>query len=253
MATAAEPRGFASEVDAVAHVFGDALDEVVVVDGPDGHHLERVRRLRAGEHVTVADGAGAWREYRVTGTARGRLDLGAVGSVRREPRLHPGLGVAFGVGKGSKPEHVVSGLTELGVDRIVPLVTARTVVRWDDDRAGAAVGRLRRIAREAAMQCRRSRVPEVEEPVDVAALRTPGVVVVGDPGGVPAAEVPEPEAGEWTVVVGAEGGLAPEEQSVLDARRGTVRLAVGPHVLRTETAAVAVAAALVGRRRAVPA
>lgn len=250
MATAATPRGFASEVDAAAHVFGDALLDDVVVDGADGHHLERVRRLRTGERVTVADGAGAWREYRVTGTARGRLDLGAVGAVRHEPRLHPGLGVAFGVGKGSKPEQVVAGLTELGVDRIVPLVTARTVVRWDDDRAGAAVDRWRRIVREAAMQCRRSRVPEVEEPVDVAGLRTSGVVVVGDPRGVPATEVPEPAGGEWTAVVGAEGGLAPEEQAVLGARRGAVRLAVGPHVLRTETAALAVAAALAGRRRA---
>lgn len=249
MGAAAEPSGFAAGAGAAAHVFAVALDAVVVVDGPDGHHLARVRRLRPGEMVTVADGDGAWRVYRVAASAPARLTLEAAGEVHHEPKLRPRLAVAFGIGKGAKPEQVVSGLTELGVDRIVPMRTARSVVRWEGDRAASAVERLRRVAREAAMQCRRSCVPEVAEPVDPAGLETPGVVVLGDPAGRRGGDVPEPSGGEWLAVVGAEGGLTPDEHDLLAGRPGTVTLAAGPHVLRTETAALAVAAVLATRRR----
>ncbi|MBM3660908.1 MAG: RsmE family RNA methyltransferase, partial [Actinobacteria bacterium] len=156
MTSAAPPHGFAATADAAAHAFVDTLDDAVVVDGPDGHHLERVRRLRVGERLTLADGAGAWRPYRIVATARAHLDVVADGPVVEEPPMTPRLAVAFGVGKGAKPEQVVSGLTELGVDRIVPFLSARSVVRWEGDRAAAAGARLRRVAREAAMQCRRA-------------------------------------------------------------------------------------------------
>ena len=248
MASAAVPRRFAAAIDAAAHVFVPTLDDAVALDGPDGHHLERVRRLRVGERVTAADGAGAWRAYRITAAAKARLDLDADGVVHEEPGLTPRLAVAFGVGKGAKPEQVVSGLTELGVDRIVPFLSARSVVRWDDDRATTAGARLRRVAREAAMQCRRSWLPEVSDPVGLAGLVTTGAVVVGDAAGAPPAALALPGDGEWLAVVGAEGGLDADERAALEARPGTVLVAVGPHVLRTETAALAVAAVLAGRR-----
>jgi 16S rRNA (uracil1498-N3)-methyltransferase len=98
------------------------------------------------------------------------------------------------------------------------------------------------------MQCRRSRLPEVDEPVGLADLATPGVLVVGDPAGRAVIEVPIPESGEWLAVVGAEGGLEPAEQATLRAQPRVIEVAVGPHVLRTETAAVALAAALATRR-----
>lgn len=239
---------FASVSGAAAHVFADGLDDVVLVAGDDGHHLQRVRRLRVGEPVSVADGLGCWRPYEVTRSDRGSLVLGATGSVVREPALTPGLAVAFALGKGSKPEQVVADLTELGVDRIVPFRSARSVVRWDDDRARSATIRLRRVAREAAMQCRRARLPVVEEPVALDGLVTAGTVVVGAAGAETAAAVPLPMGGEWLAVVGAEGGLAPEELADLTGRPGAVTVAVGPHVLRTETAAVALAAVLAARR-----
>ncbi|MFM8303803.1 MAG: RsmE family RNA methyltransferase, partial [Actinomycetota bacterium] len=212
------------------------------------HHLQRVRRLRVGEPITVADGLGRWRPYTVADAGRGRLVLRATGPVAREPVLTPGLAVAFALGKGAKPELVVADLTELGVDRIVPFRSVRSVVRWDDDRARSATVRLRRVAREAAMQCRRSRLPVVDEPVALDALATTGTVVIGSPTGVAPAAVPIPAGGEWLALVGAEGGLSAEEIADLTGRPGTVEMAVGPHVLRTETAAVALAAVLAARR-----
>lgn len=244
-----EPNGFASHSGAAAHVFAPALDESVVIEGEDGHHLQRVRRLRAGEHVTVSDGRGRWRPYEITRGNRGSLVLAAAGEVHREPVLAPGLAVAFALSKGTKPEDVVSGLTELGVDRIVPFRSARSVVRWEGERARSATARLRRVTREAAMQCRRSWLPEVLEPVDLAGLTTAGAVVVGDTEGAAVHELPLPSGGEWLAVVGAEGGLDPAERERLRSLPGATSLAVGPHVLRADTAAVSVAAVLTARRR----
>lgn len=98
------------------------------------------------------------------------------------------------------------------------------------------------------MQCRRSRLPVVDEPVALDALATTGTVVIGSPTGVAPAAVPIPAGGEWLALVGAEGGLSAEEIADLTGRPGTVEMAVGPHVLRTETAAVALAAVLAARR-----
>lgn len=240
--------GFASAAGAVAHVFVEMLDETVYVGGEDGHHLQRVRRLRAGETVTAADGTGRWRRYVVARSAQGHISLTADGVVTREPSLTPGLAVAFALSKGPKPETVVSGLTELGVDRIVPFRSARSVVRWEGDRIPTAMARLRRVAREAAMQCRRARLPVVEEPVDLEALARHPSVVLGDAEGVSAAELEEPDGGEWLAVVGPEGGLDAAERDRLTSGDGAVRLAVGTNVLRTETAALAVAAVLTACR-----
>src|SRR5262245_2511295 len=247
---APQPTAFAASAVAAAHVFVEALDDTVFVTGEDGHHLERVRRLRAGERVTAADGTGAWRPYVVTRAAQGSLSLTADGPLHREPVLEPALAVAFALSKGPKPEAVVSGLTELGVDLILPFRSSRSVVRWEGDRVPTATARLRRVARESAMQCRRARLPEIAEPVDVPTLALHPGVVLGDPAGLPVSDIAPPPEGEWLAVVGPEGGLDAAEREQLCGRTGATTVAVGPHVLRTETAAVALAAALTTRRHA---
>jgi len=244
------PTGFASGAAATAHVVRPGgLPDAVHLGGDDGHHLQRVRRIRVGEAVTVADGAGRWRRYDVAGVGRGTLDLVAAGAEHLEPALTPALTVACAVGKGTKPDAVVADLTELGVDRIVFFRSARSVVRWDGPREAAAAERFAKVAREAAGQCRRARLPEIVVGVAVGDLPGFGTVVVGSPGGVAPVDLGGPGPLGWCAVVGAEGGLAPDEEAVLAASPGAGAVAVGPHVLRTETAAVAVAAALVGRRR----
>ena len=100
------------------------------------------------------------------------------------------------------------------------------------------------------MQCRRATLPEVAEPVDVPTLALHPGVVLGDPAGVPVAQIATPTDGEWLAIVGPEGGLDAAEREQLAGREGATTVAVGPHVLRTETAAVALAAALATRRRA---
>jgi 16S rRNA (uracil1498-N3)-methyltransferase len=232
-----------ADANAVAHVFVDALDDRFEIAGDDGHHLQRVRRLAPGETLTAADGSGAWRSYVVTEIATGRLTLQAEGDV--QPAWEPRVGVALAVAlaKGGLDD-VVAAVTELGVGRVTPVRTARAVVRWDDDRAGRAVARLRVVAREAAMQSRRARVPVVDDVVELATLVDRPGLVVADRDGVSAWELPAPAAGRatgWTVLVGPEGGLAPEE---LDALGSAPRLRLGAHVLRAATAPVAAVAVL---------
>ncbi len=238
--------GWAAATSAVAHVLVDVvLDDQIAIDGRDGHHLARVRRLRVGELVTAADGFGRWREYLVTSVDRDVVALAAQSNTRREPELEPSLAVAFALTKGEKPETVVTRLTELGVDRVIPVAATRSVVRWDPERAKTAVGRLEIVAREAAMQSRRSKRTIVEAPVPLTALAGHPGAVVADREGDPVAALAEPGPEGWLLVVGPEGGLTEEE---LAAFGSAPRLGVGPHVLRAETAAVAGAAALTSRR-----
>jgi 16S rRNA (uracil1498-N3)-methyltransferase len=231
-----------ADADAVAHVFVDALDDRCEITGDDGHHLQRVRRLAPGETLTAADGSGAWRSYVVTEIATGRLTMEAEGEMH--PACEPRTGVALAVAltKGGLDD-VVAAVTELGVVRVIPVRTARTVVRWDDDRARRAVARLRVVAREAAMQSRRARIPEIEEVADLDALVDRSGLVVAARDGVSAWELPAPsgDAAGWTVLVGPEGGLAPEELAALGS---APRLRLGSHVLRAATAPVAAVAVL---------
>ncbi len=224
----------AARASAAAQVFVDDLDHPIL-SPDDEHHLARSLRLQDGEPVVAADGQGGWRacRFRAGRVPGGRAvggHLEADGPVHREPPPPFRLTVAFTPVKGDRPEWVVQKLTELGIDEMVPLVADRSVVRWEGERARAALDRLRRVAREAACQSRRVRLPEVGEPTTLAALRggIAGETVVADLGGDP------PTGTARLVAVGPEGGWSPEERGM-----GLPTLGLGPHVLRAETAAVA--------------
>jgi 16S rRNA (uracil1498-N3)-methyltransferase len=216
----------------VPHVFVVDLD-APRLDDADRHHLERVLRTRPGEEVTVSDGRGGWRAC--TFVAGG--ELRPIGDIEQWPAPTPAITIAFALTKGDKPELTVQKLTELGVDRIRPFVAARSVVRWDHDRAARNVERLRRVAREAAMQCRRAHLPVVDELVEFAAVADLRGAVLADAGGA------SPGRGSTVVLIGPEGGWSDEERS-----RGLPTVSLGDHVLRAETAAIAAATLLTSLR-----
>lgn len=238
--------GFAAAYPAVAHVLVDELADECTVQGSDGHHLQRVRRIRTGEAVTASDGRGSWRPYEVVATSKAEVRLAALGPARSEPVLEPGLAVAFGATKGDTPDLVTGQLTQLGVDRIVAVTMARSVARWDGPRAGRARQRLERVAREAVMQCRRSRLPEiaVESSLD-ALLQHPGLVVADRRGAGPA-ELPRAAPAGWLLLVGPEGGFDDAERERLG---GVPAVSLGPFQLRAGTAATAVAGWFTSRRQ----
>jgi len=222
----AEPPGGAAPHVLVADV------EAPVLDDEARHHLARVRRLRDGAALTVTDGAGAWRPARFR--AYGSLDPD--GDVVQVDRPTPEITVAFALTKGDKPELVVQKLTELGVDRIVPFRAARSVVRWDDGKAGRQHERLRAVARAACEQSHRCWVPVVEPVAEVADLARRGAVRLDRSHRGPTLDRP-------VVAVGPEGGWSDEERAALPDVVG-----LGAHVLRAETAAIT-AGALLGAMR----
>jgi 16S rRNA (uracil1498-N3)-methyltransferase len=235
---------WAGDADAAAHTFAAELGDEVEVGGDDGHHLQRVRRLRAGERVTVADGAGRWRLYDIDAVRAGSLQLRAVGPVTAEPVVRPAVSLAVALTKAGALDTVVARCTELGVARVTLVRAERCVVRWDAADAGRAVERLQAAARAAAAQSRRARLPQIEAPVDLGDLAGRAGVVVAERRGARSDELEAAlaRADEWTVVVGPEGGFAPAER----ARLGDMpHLGLGPHVLKAETAPIAAVAILI--------
>lgn len=219
-----------------AHVFVDDLDEPAVAD-VDRHHLQRVLRLRDGEAVTASDGRGGVR--RCTFAAGGAL--APAGEVERVPAPAPPITVGFALVKGEKPEWIVQKLTECGVDRILPFVAERSIVRWDASKASRNLERLRRVAVEAAMQSRRVWLPEVAPVASFADLiGLPGAALADAAGDAPDLAVAP------VVLVGPEGGWSDAERAT-----GARRVRLGPTVLRAETAAVAAGVLLSALRAAV--
>jgi 16S rRNA (uracil1498-N3)-methyltransferase len=189
----------------------------------DHHHLARSRRLRDGDSLVLGDGAGRWCPARFAG-----LHPEPLANPVTAPRPGPCVSVAFALVKGSKPELVVQKLTELGVDRIRPLVAARSVVRWDATRSASALLRLKRVAREASMQSRRPWLPEVGQAAPFAEVAAgPGACRADRDGAPPSLDHP-------LILTGPEGGWAPEEEA-----SGLPVVSLGDGVLRAETAAIA--------------
>ncbi len=199
--------------------------------------MVRVLRLRPGEVVTASDGVGGWRSC-VFG-AGGSLE--PVEEVSVSARPVPAVTVAFALTKGDRPEWTVQKLVEVGVDRIVPMTTVHTVVRWEGEKATRQITRLRAVARGAAMQSRRRWLPVVDETADFAAVAARSGVALAQMDGAAGPSLAQP-----TILIGPEGGW---DEAELACCQATVTL--GPTVLRAETAALAAGLLLCGLRAGV--
>jgi 16S rRNA (uracil1498-N3)-methyltransferase len=236
------------------HVRPEGIEgDHVVFDSRETRHLARVLRLRPGDTVRVLDGRGAELTVRLEST-RAPAARGTVLARAAVPSESPlTVALAQGIPKGDKMEGIVRAATELGVARLIPLITERTVARPDPRRWQERARRWHRVATEAAKQCGRSVIPAVEipraledlapAPGDGLALclweeerRGLGETLAGIAGPVASA----------LLVVGPEGGLSRREVEGLLAR-GFVSAGLGPRVLRTETAGLVGVALLQAR------
>lgn len=221
--------------------FVASLDDPVL-EPDDRHHLARVLRVRDGEAMVLCDGAGSWRRA-VFGPA-----IEVAGPIEATAVPSPVLTVAFSLIKGDRPEFVVQKLTELGVDRIVAFASDHSQVRWDAAREAKQLARFERIAREAAMQCRRTRLPVVESggsfsAVVAGANPTSSRVYLAD---ADAERLGPPHVrghGEVVILIGPEGGWSEAERGC-----GLEAVGIADHVLRADTASVAAATLLTAFR-----
>jgi 16S rRNA (uracil1498-N3)-methyltransferase len=236
------------------YVEAPALDDGrVELTGALAHRLTRVLRLHAGDEIALFDGSG--REARVRLDAMSERAVRGVVMERYDGAPEPPVRVHLyqAIAKGDRFDWLLEKGTELGIARFVPLLAARSVVRTPAE--GQRAERWRRVVTEAAEQCGRTVVPEVEAPQQLrdALGEAPGVKLLAyeqggeferNVQGALDAEIDELYAlGAVSLFVGPEGGFAPEE--VERAREaGVAVVTMGQRVLRSETAGV-VAATLV--------
>ena len=228
--------------DLVAHALVDSVEHPVASEELT-RHLWSARRLRPDTAISVTDGAGSWRLVRVGSVG----ELIPDGEVHVVPAPAP-VTVAFAPVKGERPEWCVQKLTEVGVDRIVVLQTDRSVVRWSGSKSAGHMAKLERVAAAALEQCRRAWLPVITGPVTLDELVVEGSPADSDEasgiswvraGGSGRA----PTADDRAVLIGPEGGFSDRERAlVID------EVALGPLVMRAETAAMVAGARLVALR-----
>ena len=212
------------------------------IEGVAANHIAHVLRLRLGDPLILFDGRGGEHAARIEEYRKGAVIVAVGDRSAADPESPLHLTLAQGVSRGERMDWVVQKATELGVTRIIPLLTERTIVKLDARQLERRLSHWRGIAIAACEQSGRNRIPDIAIPArlhdflresDSGAAR----VLLSPTGtlGIGALQAPH---GRVIVLIGPEGGLAEAEQrAVLDTGFLAVRL--GPRVLRTETAAVA--------------
>jgi len=205
-----------------------------------------VLRLRRGDEVVVFNGEGGEFSAELTGVSRDEVRARLISrqDVERESPL--AITLAQCLSSADRMDITLQKATELGVFRIVPLASQRSVVKLSSERAGKRVAHWHNVLVAACEQCGRNRVPKVDAIADLADF-------LGVPGGAGVRVLLAPDASRdlrslepsntVTLLAGPEGGLAPEERRQAEAS-GFVPIRFGPRVLRTETAPLAAIAAM---------
>jgi 16S rRNA (uracil1498-N3)-methyltransferase len=222
---------------------GDVDGEHLILVDEEAHHT-RVRRCREGDVIDVINGEGSGYLARIASMAPKRVTAQIIEHRPEWGESPVSLHLAAAVPKGARFDLVIEKGTEVGVSVIVPLLTARGVIR--PEAGGRRDERWRRLARAAAKQCGRSRVPRIAEPMtpgvaaDELARACPHVLAAVATAGLP---LPSgmASAGPAALFVGPEGGFAPEEWASL-LEHGARPFTWGERTLRAETAAIVLSA-----------
>lgn len=225
-------------------------DGKLALAGEDARHLLKVLRMRPGENLTLCDGKGT--DYLCTFVGA-EQDTAVCQVERTEPsRGEPNVAVTLfmGLPKGDKMDFIVQKAVELGACEIVPFLAMRSVSRPDAKTLHKKCERWRKIAREAAMQCGRGRIPIVgdavsqQEAVQMAVqMDAPLFLYENERENSFRQRLQESAPRTVALMVGPEGGFAPEEvQTATDA--GMYSVSLGPRILRCETAPLAALSAV---------
>ncbi len=206
----------------------------LTLEGPQANYLAAVMRLRVGDRVKLFDDrTGEWLAE-LTDVGKKRVTL-TIGERLRERETVPDLWLLFAPIKRGRIDWLVEKATELGVARLVPVLTRRTVV----DRLN--LDRLRAHAIEAAEQCERTALSEFAEPEKLEAVlanwpKNRTLFFADEQGGEPLAQIAAMSA---AILIGPEGGFTDEERETIRALPAATPVSLGPRILRADTAALA--------------
>jgi 16S rRNA (uracil1498-N3)-methyltransferase len=234
----------------VAVFFAEKLDgDELTLEGTEGRHAAVVRRIGPGERVRLTDGRGAWAEGSVVAAGKAGVTV-AVDERGSVPAARPRVVVVQAVPKGERAELAVEMLTEVGADVIVPWNAERSQFRANPERVAKTLAKWQAWAFEASKQSRRAwfaEIAPIASTAEVAQLLAAAAlpVVLHEEATIPLAALDVPDDGDVVIVIGPEGGIAPDELTAF----GVEPVRLGDTVLRTSTAGVAAAAALLARSR----
>ena len=227
---------------------GAFSDRSVVITGEDVNHVKNVLRLKENDELIVSDGRGRDYHCRISGITNEEVVADICDICDNFSELSTEITLFQGFPKGDKMELIIQKTVELGVTRIVPVMTKRTVVKLDDKKAKKKTERYNMIAESAAKQSGRGMIPEVTMPVSFA-----DAVSMAEKLDMNIIPYEEAEGVEYSrniiksikgkkslgIFIGPEGGFAREEvEKALDA--GASAITLGHRILRTETAGMAV-------------
>ncbi len=232
----------------------DALPDtgaLAVVDGDEGFHAATVRRIRPGEQLVLGDGAGGLARCEVEHAGRDGLHARVLGRWSVAPG-RPAVTVVQALPKSERTELAIELATEAGADAFLAWQAARCVASWEGARVDKGLRRWRAVARSAARQSRRAHIPPIDGVLSTAVLvqrvrdevaAGSAVLALHESAADRLSDIHVSQADSVFLVVGPEGGIAPEEIAALtDA--GAVAVRLGPQVLRTSTAAAVALGAL---------
>ncbi|HTQ20523.1 16S rRNA (uracil(1498)-N(3))-methyltransferase [Mycobacterium sp.] len=232
----------------------DALPEtggLAVVTGDEGFHAATVRRIRPGEQLMLGDGAGGLARCLVEQAGRDGLGARVLERWSVAP-AQPPVTVVQALPKSERSELAIELATEAGADAFVAWQAARCVASWDGARVDKGLRRWRAVARSAARQSRRAHIPPVDGVLSTAALTArihdevaAGAVVLAlhESATDRLADVAVAQANSLMLLVGPEGGIAPDELAALTGA-GAAAVRLGPTVLRTSSAGAVALGAL---------
>ena len=207
----------------------------VELDAGQANYLGNVMRLGAGAELLVFDGkSGEWLAT-ITDAGKRRMTLTVERQTRKTETIAD-VWLAFAPVKRVQTDLLVEKATELGAARLLPVITQRTIVER------VKLERLEAIAIEAAEQCGRTRLPEIDEPLPLRHLlqhRDPArtLYFADESGGEWAPDAFT--AGPCMIIIGPEGGFTDDERAAIRAAPNAVAVSLGPRILRAETAALA--------------
>lgn len=218
----------------------------ITITGDDVTHIKRVLRLNAGDSLTLCDGKGSDYSVKIEKVEGDRIITGIM-SVERSSTEPPFEVTLFqGLPKSDKMELIIQKCVELGVNRVVPVSTGRTVVKLENAKdTQNKVNRWRRISLEAAKQCNRGAVPEIEMPVsfdkalELSAGSQLGIIPYEKERSGGLKKILTGDFQSISVFIGPEGGFT-EEEIEKALLKGLKPVTLGPRILRTETAGPAV-------------
>jgi 16S rRNA (uracil1498-N3)-methyltransferase len=212
-------------------------DARVDLDAGQANYLGNVMRLGEGAELLVFDGSSGEWLARISEAGKKRMTL-IVERRTREPEAIPDVWLAFAPVKRTQTDWLVEKATELGVAKLIPVITQRTIAER------VKLERLGSIAIEAAEQCGRTRLPTIDEPVSLAQFLKQAdraIYFADEGGGEPAATAFKP--GPAVILTGPEGGFTDDERAAIRGLSNAIPVALGPRILRAETAALAALAA----------